>query len=248
MRTLKLTLSYDGTAYVGWQRQENGVAVQEKIEDAFRPLAAKLDGSAPTVIGAGRTDAGAHALGQVASVNVEIDLSPEIVQRALNVRLPLDIRVVDVTDEKPGFHARYHAAGKAYRYRIVMAPVMSPFDRQYAWHAPGRYDIGAMQRAATALVGRHDFTSFQTSGSPVTDTIRTIQRLDVRDLGGEVVIDVRGDGFLRHMVRAIAGTLLDIGSGRRAPESIQALLAATDRAAAGPTLPAHGLTLVSVWY
>src|SRR5205814_9929735 len=129
MRTLKLTLAYDGTAYVGWQRQENGVSVQERVEDAFRPLAAKPDGSAPTVIGAGRTDAGAHALGQVASVNLEIDLSPDTVQRALNVRLPLDIRVVSVVEAKPGFHARYHATGKAYRYRVVTTAVLSPFDR-----------------------------------------------------------------------------------------------------------------------
>jgi tRNA pseudouridine38-40 synthase len=248
MRTLKLTLSYDGTAYVGWQRQENGVSVQERVEDAFRPLAAKPDGSAPTVIGAGRTDAGAHALGQVASVNVEIDLPTEPVQRALNVRLPMDIRIVAVSDEKPGFHARYHAAGKRYRYRVVTAPVMSPFDRLWAWHAPGRYDVGAMQRAAAALVGRHDFASFQTSGSPVTDTIRTLHQVEVRELDGEVAIEVSGDGFLRHMVRALAGTLLDVGSGRRAPESIPGVLSAADRAAAGPTLPAHGLTLVSVWY
>ena len=248
MRTLKLTVAYDGTAYVGWQRQENGVSVQECLEEALRPLAAKPDGSAPTVIGAGRTDAGAHALGQVASVNVEIDLATDAVLRAINVRLPQDIRVLAVSDEKPGFHARYHAAGKMYRYRVVTASVMPPFERLWAAHAPGRYDVGAMRRAAAALVGRHDYASFQTSGSPVTDTIRTLHEVDVRDAEGEIIFDVSGDGFLRHMVRALAGTLLDVGAGRRTAESIPSILTATSRGSAGPTLPAHGLTLVKVWY
>ena len=248
MRTLKLTLAYDGTAYVGWQRQQNGVSVQELVEGAFQPLAARPDGSAPTVIGAGRTDAGAHALGQVASVNVEFDLPAVKIQRALNNRLPFDIRVVDVVDAKPGFHARYHATGKSYRYRLVTRPVMSPFDRLYAWHVPGRCDVDAMRRAATGLAGRHDFASFQASGSPVADTVRTMHRVEVRDVGGEVVVEVDGDGFLRHMVRAMAGTLADVGVGGRPADSMGAILAARDRGAAGPTAPAHGLTLLAVRY
>jgi tRNA pseudouridine38-40 synthase len=248
MRTLKLTVAYDGTGYVGWQRQDNGVSVQECLEEAMKPLAAKPDGSAPTVIGAGRTDAGAHALGQVASVNVEIDLAADAVLRALNNRLPQDIRVLEVSDEKPGFHARYHAAGKRYRYRVVIAPVMPPFERLWAFHTPGRYDLDAVRQAAAALVGRHDFASFQTSGSPVTDTIRTLHQVEVRELDGEIVFDVSGDGFLRHMVRALAGTLLDVGAGRRTVESIPSIVTATSRGSAGPTLPAHGLTLMEVWY
>ncbi len=134
LRTLKLTLAYDGTNYAGWQRQANGVAVQQLVEEAFAPLAG---GAPPTVAGASRTDAGVHALGQVASVTIEIDLATAAVQRALNVRLPPDIRVTEVVDAAPGFHARHHATSKAYRYRMVTTPVLSPFDRWFVWHTAG---------------------------------------------------------------------------------------------------------------
>lgn len=246
IRSLRLTVAYDGTNYVGWQRQANGPSIQQALEEAFVPLVGGAP--APTVVGAGRTDAGVHALGQVASVNVEFDLAASAVQRALNVRLPLDIRVVGVVDAPEGFHARYHAKGKIYRYRIATTPVLSPFDRAYVFHGPGRYDVEGMRAAAAALVGRHDFASFQTVGSWPLDTMRTIQRLEVRDTPAEIVIDVEGDGFLRHMVRAIAGTLAEVGQGQRAAGSIPAVLAARDRQAAGRTLPAPGLTLVAVKY
>src|SRR5262245_11792514 len=152
MRTFKITLSYDGTNYVGWQRQANAVSVQQIVEEAFAPL---VDGVGPTVAGAGRTDAGVHAAGQVASVNADIDLTPLAVQRALNVRLPADIRISHVEEAAPGFHARFHAVRKAYRYRMVTAAVLSPFDRFFVWHAPGRYDLDIMRAAAPELVGEH---------------------------------------------------------------------------------------------
>jgi tRNA pseudouridine38-40 synthase len=247
MRTLKLTLAYDGTNYAGWQRQTNGVSVQQLVEEAFVPLVGAGRG-APTVVGAGRTDAGVHALGQVASVLVEFDLPADAVQRALNSRLPADIRVVGAEDAREGFHAQHHAAAKCYRYRIATTPVVSPFDRWFVWHAPEPRDPGAMRRAAGAFVGRHDFASFQPADALVRDTARTIHRLEVRDTGGELVIDIDGDGFLRHMVRTMVGTLMDVGAGLRAPESMAAVLAARDRRAAGQTAPAHGLTLVSVRY
>jgi tRNA pseudouridine38-40 synthase len=250
MRTLKLTLAYDGTNYVGWQRQDNGLSIQQVIEEAFVPLvgAGTTAGRAPAVVGAGRTDAGVHALGQVASVNVDSDLAADVVQRALNVRLPLDVRVVGVEDAALGFHARSEAAGKTYRYRVATAPVLSPFDRLYAFHGPGPHDVSAMRAAAARLVGRHDFASFQTTGSWPLDTVRTIRRLEVRETVGELEIEIEGDGFLRHMVRAIAGTLLEIGLGQREPEAIAGVIAARDRQAAGRTLPAQGLTLVTVRY
>jgi tRNA pseudouridine38-40 synthase len=250
MRTLKLTLAYDGTNYVGWQRQENGLSIQQVIEEAFVPLvgAGTPGGRPPVVVGAGRTDAGAHALGQVASVNVDVDLAADAVQRALNVRLPLDVRVVGVVDATPGFHARSEAAGKTYRYRVATAPVLSPFDRLYLFHGPGPHDVAAMRGAAARLVGRHDFASFQTTGSWPLDTVRTIHRLEVREAAGELAIEVEGDGFLRHMVRALAGTLLEVGLGQRAPDTLSDILAARDRNAAGRTLPALGLTLVTVRY
>ena len=149
MRSLKLTVAYDGTNYVGWQRQENGLSVQQVLEEAFVPLVGVEPGErAPTVVGAGRTDAGVHALGQVASVTVELDLPALSIQRALNVRLPFDVRVVEVADAPLGFHARYEARGKTYRYRVATTPVLSPFVRAFVFHGPGRYDLEAMRVAA----------------------------------------------------------------------------------------------------
>jgi len=248
MPTYKITLAYDGTGFIGWQRQANGVSVQERVEEALTPLMGEGVTRPPTVAGASRTDAGVHALGQVASVIAGFDFAASAVQRALNVRLPADIRVIGVVDAMPGFHARHHAVSKSYRYRIATTPVLSPFDRFFVWHAPGSRDIEAMRSAAERLIGRHDFASFQARGASVRATVRTLQRIAIRDAGGEIVIEVDGDGFLRHMVRAIVGTLADVGAGTRTPDSIDAMLHARDRQAGGPTAPAQGLTLVSVKY
>lgn len=244
MRTLKLVIAYDGTAYCGWQRQANGPTIQGAIEDAFVPLV----GEAPTVTGAGRTDTGVHALGQVASVRVSSDLSVDAIRRALNVRLAPDIRVLAVDDAPEEFHARFAATGKTYRYRIVTSEIVSPFDRWFVWHLPSRLNLEAIRAAAAHLVGRHDFAVFQSAHSSVTETVRTITRLDVHPTGDGFIVEVHGDGFLRHMVRAIVGTLVDVGAGRRAPESMPALLQGRTRHAAGNTAPASGLTLVSVDY
>ena len=246
MRTLKLTLAYDGTNYVGWQRQTNGLSVQEVVEAAFAPL--MVSGQPPTVAGAGRTDAGVHALGQVASTTLEIDLAASAIQRALNMRLPSDVRVLGVVDAAPGFHAQFHAAGKSYRYRIATTAVLSPFDRWFVWHAPAVTGIALMREAVPALHGRHDFASFQGGGGTVRETTRTITRIDLRETPGELVIEIDGDGFLRHMVRTIVGTLTEIGAGARPPGDLARVLAARDRRAAGLTAPASGLTLVSVRY
>jgi tRNA pseudouridine38-40 synthase len=245
MRTLKLTLAYDGTNYVGWQRQTNGISVQQVLEDAFAPL---VGGVAPTIAGASRTDAGVHARGQVASVNTDSDLSVTAVWRALNVRLPADVRVLSVEEARPGFHARFHAVSKSYRYRMVTSPVLQPFDRQYAWHAPEPKKIEWMRAAAAHLVGRHDFVSFQARGAFVRDTVRTIQRLELTPIGDEIQIECDGDGFLRHMVRAIAGTLAEVDTGLRPASSMSAILEARDRRVAGATAPACGLTLLGVRY
>jgi len=189
-----------------------------------------------------------HALGQVASVSLETPHDAGSIQRALNFRLPADIRVIAADDERVGFHARSNATGKTYRYRIVTTPVLSPFGRWFVWHAPEARDVDAMRRAAVVLVGQHDFASFQARGTTITDTTRTIQRLEILTTAGELVVEVDGDGFLRHMVRAIVGTLVECGSGARKPERMGEVLAARDRQAAGATAPACGLTLVSVRY
>ncbi|MCC7007969.1 MAG: tRNA pseudouridine(38-40) synthase TruA [Acidobacteria bacterium] len=246
MRTLKLTVAYDGTNYVGWQRQVNGISVQQMIEDAFAPLAGTTPG--PGVAGAGRTDAGVHAAAQVASVNVDFDHPADAVLRALNVRLPPDIRVMSVEEAPLGFHARFHARGKAYRYRVVTTSILSPFDRLFVSHAPGTRDVDAMREGARLLVGRHDFASFQARGSAPQHTVRDIERLDVDARPDEIVFDITGNGFLRHMARTLVGTLMEVGEGLRPPASMRAVLAARDRRAAGRTMPASGLTLMAVRY
>jgi tRNA pseudouridine38-40 synthase len=247
MRTLKLTVAYDGTNYVGWQRQANGTSVQQLLEEAIAPLVGEADRT-PTIAGASRTDAGVHALGQVASATIDLALETRSLHRALNVRLPPDIRVLAVEEAVPGFHARFRSRSKAYRYRMATTRVLSPFDRWFVWHAPEPRDPEAMQRAARALVGCHDFASFQARGSTTVDTVRTLERVEVTSRPGEITVDVVGNGFLRHMVRAIVGTLAEVGTGLRTVESMPDILGARDRAAAGVTAPAAGLTLVDVHY
>jgi tRNA pseudouridine38-40 synthase len=246
MRTLKLTLAYDGTNYVGWQRQINGLSIQQVLEEAFAPLLG--DVPMPAMASAGRTDAGVHALGQVASLRVDLDLPADAIWRALNVRLPTDIRVLDVADMPLGFHARFDARGKAYRYRLATGPLVTPFDRWFVWHVPQRCDLAAMRTAAAALVGRHDFSSFQARGSATVDPTRTIRTLTIEPAENGLTIEVEGDGFLRHMVRTIVGSLVEIGSGTHQPAWMCEVLRARDRQAAGQTAPAAGLTLVRVSY
>lgn len=247
MRTLKLTVAYDGTDFVGWQRQDNGVSIQQRVEEALAPF--EPEGPRPLHIeGASRTDAGVHAAGQVASVRVRFDHPVDAVRRALNIRLPTAIRVLTVEDAPSGFHARFDARGKRYRYRINTAPVVSPLDRWFVWHVPRPCDVAAMRTAARTLVGCHDFASFQATGSSVVDTRRTVQRLDIVEMRDELHIEVEGDGFLRHMVRIMSGSLVDVGLGTFPPDWMARARDACDRRKAGRTAPASGLILEQVHY
>jgi tRNA pseudouridine38-40 synthase len=246
MRTLKLTIAYDGTAYVGWQRQENGTSIQQLVEEALSPFMPGAPG--PVVNGASRTDAGVHALGQVASVHVPFVHPRDAVQRALNIRLPTDIRILAVDDVQEAFHARIDARGKRYRYRIATGAVVLPANRWFVWHVPTTLDVDAMRAAAQPLVGAHDFAAFQATGSSVVDTRRVIRRLDIVPAGDELHIEVEGDGFLRHMVRIIVGSLVDVGLGSRGPGWLTSALEGRDRRAAGRTAPASGLVLERVFY
>jgi tRNA pseudouridine38-40 synthase len=244
LRTLKLTLAYDGTRFVGWQRQASGKSIQGLVEEAL----SRLEGGPISAHGAGRTDAGVHAEGQVASARVTFAHDAATIARALNAQLPPEIRVVAVEDAPADFHARFSARQKSYRYQIANTVVMSPFIRAFAWHVPEPLDRGAMQRAAASLLGTHDFSAFQSTGSDAATTVRTVTRSELIERDALLVYEVAGDGFLRHMVRAIVGTLVAVGRGWRRPEDMEALVAGAARAQAGATAPPHGLTLVKVEY
>jgi tRNA pseudouridine38-40 synthase len=246
VRTLKLTVAYDGTRFVGWQRQAEGVSIQGLLEEAL----ARLEGGAVTVHGAGRTDAGVHALGQVASAQLTSAHSVGVVARALNACLPPEVRVTRIEQVADDFHARYSARSKTYRYVIRNAPVVSPFERAYVWHVPDLLDREAMRQGAAALLGAHDFAAFRSVGGEVRTTTRRITQSEfaIDADTTRLVYEITGDGFLRHMVRAIVGTLVETGRGQRPAASIAALLASGSRAEAGATAPPQGLFLVRVDY
>lgn len=246
LRTLLFTIAYEGTDYVGWQRQAAGagVSVQGLIEEAHAQFAGHA-----SVAGASRTDAGVHALGQAASVTSQAPQPVDVLRRAMNATLPHDVRVLDVREMPRGFHARYHATRKSYRYRIDTSAVQLPFERRYAWHLPYSCDLDAMRDAASRFVGRHDFAALQGSGSSVAGTVRTLTRVDVVPRpGGILTIEVEGDGFLRYMVRSLVGTLVEVAHGRRPAHAVDGLLATRDRSLVGRTAPAHGLFLVEVGF
>jgi tRNA pseudouridine38-40 synthase len=247
MRTLKITLQYDGTNYVGWQRQAAGVSIQGLLEEALAPI----ERTSVVVHGAGRTDAGVHALAQVATVKLEASIAASTLARALNAVLPADVRVLSIEEADPQFHARFSAVGKVYEYRFVCAPIVSPFLFRYVWHLPQSLDLEAMRHGAECLVGAHDFAAFQGAGSAVTSTERVVRSIDWEDGGGydrPLVMRIHGDGFLRHMVRNIIGTLVEVGIGRWPPSRVVEILESRDRTQAGPTAPPQGLFLVRVEY
>ena len=249
MRTFKITLSYDGTDFSGFQSQVHVRSVQGELEAAL----AEVEGTRVVVHGAGRTDAGVHALGQVASFTLSNSIAAGDLLRALNAKLPEDVRALSVEEAASGFNARFHARSKVYRYRISNTRVMSPFQRRYAWHISRSLDLNAMRQAALDLTGEHDFRSFQAVGGTVQTTVRTITRSSWSEEplagGGRLLTyEVAGSGFLKHMVRTMVGTLVEVGDGRRSPDSLLALVASRNRAAAGPTAPPSGLYLVRVDY
>lgn len=245
MPRFKLTLAYDGTSFVGWQRQASGTSIQQLLEDVF----ALLEGQPVAVTGAGRTDAGVHASGQAAHVTLERSIDAATVVRALNHHLPPTVRALEALEVSPTFHARFDATAKHYRYRIWNAPVLSPFERDYAWHIPGPLlDIEAMAAAAARLEGRHDFAAFQTAGAETHTSERVLFSSRITNERPLITYDVKGDGFLRHMVRSVVGTLVEVGRGRYPAEWISEVLLSKDRGRGGRTAPACGLILVGVEY
>src|SRR3954469_479914 len=247
-RWLKLIVAYDGTAYSGWQFQPDRPTIQGAVEATWQ----RLTQETLRVTAAGRTDAGVHALGQTVGLATETRLTNDDLNRGLNALLPDDIGVVSIEDAAENFHATYDAVGKHYRYHIHNSRSPSVFTRRYAWHYPQPLDAVAMHAAGQGLVGRHDFSSFETAGSERPNSVRTIHEVTVArgncDLANRITIEVAGDGFLYNMVRTIVGTLVEVGAGKRDITWPAKVLAAQDRRKAGQTAPPHGLFLVHVDY
>ncbi len=237
-------LAYDGSDYRGWQSQPDGATVQDRVLDAAR----RLLGSDVRLTGASRTDAGVHALGQVASLSTSGTLPADALARALNATLPDDVRILEAQDVAPDWNVRRAATGKRYLYLLDTGRVASPLLRRYAWHQPGTLDVGVMREALVVLRGNHDFSAFCAApglDAPPQCTLRSMHLVRRRN---RLAFLLGADRFLHHMVRNIVGSAVLVGRGRRPPEWLAEVLASRDRRRAGPTAPAHGLTLVRVTY
>ena len=242
MQNYKLVLAYDGTDFRGWQRQPEERTVQGAVEEAIFKITRKRT----AVHGAGRTDAGVHALGQAADFGSATRLAESDLFRALNAVLPWDVRIISLEKARPDFHARKCAKSKIYQYRIVRSRQVSPFDFRYALHWPYPLDLRAMRAAAPLFVRRADFTAF--SSNRERNPVRTVRRSEIRKKGDEVVYTIEAKGFLRYMVRTIVGTLLEIGAEKMGPEDVEEIFRRKERRLAGPTAPAKGLCLLRVDY
>jgi tRNA pseudouridine38-40 synthase len=244
-RNFKLTVEYDGSAYQGWQRQPNGPSIQSTIENALK----RMTHQAIALVGSGRTDAGVHALGQVANFQCDTRIEPDAFKRGLNSILPDDI-VIQACNEVPiEFHSRFDAKSKRYHYQILNQPLPKAVGRQYAWWIRRPLDLEAMREAAHYLIDRHDFKAFEGAGSPRSHTMRHIMLADLtKQPDGIIRFGVEADGFLRYMVRNIVGTLVAVGRGDIDASQFKAILSSKDRNKAAATAPAHGLFLVKVNY
>jgi len=245
MRTIKLIIEYDGTNYQGWQVQPKGPTIQGMLEDKIK----LLTGEFIQLFGSGRTDAGVHALGQVAHFKTQSQRDVHSMQRALNSLLPPDIVIQKIEKVEEGFHARKHAKSKIYEYRILNRSLRSAFCRGYVWHIPQKINLTQMRKATQGLIGEHDFSAFRTAGSSTRTTIRRVTRAEwKRGRDGLIRFEIEANGFLKQMVRSIVGTLVDVGKGKINVEEFRKILRSRDRKNAGPTAPAQGLFLKEVKY
>jgi tRNA pseudouridine38-40 synthase len=245
MRNFKLTLCYDGGRYDGWQRQGNS---DDTIQGKLETLLSRLLDQPIEVAGSGRTDAGVHALGQVCSFRAETDRDCETLLGEIRRYLPEDIGAISLEEAPPRFHARLSCREKTYVYRIWNSDEPNVFERKWMISVPQTLDLDEMRRAAELLLGEHDFSAFCANRHMKKTAVRNLRAIEITRMGGEIRIALTADGFLYHMVRILVGTLLEVGEGKRAAEDIPAVLASCDRMEAGPTAPAHGLTLWSVKY
>ncbi|NHM33407.1 tRNA pseudouridine(38-40) synthase TruA [Neobacillus terrae] len=245
MQRYKCLVSYDGTGFEGYQIQPNGRTVQGELERVLNKL---HKGGPVKVSGSGRTDAGVHAKGQVIHFDSALSIPEEKWGMALNSLLPKDLTILKVEKADPEFHARFNAVGKEYRYQLLLSKSRSPFLRNYAYHYPYPLNLEAMEEGFNYLRGTHDFTSFCSAKTEVTDKIRTIREIDYFIKDNLLVLRFAGNGFLYNMVRILTGTLLEVGAGERKPEELAEILKGKDRRLAGKTAPPHGLYLWKVFY
>lgn len=244
MRNIKLTLEYDGTNYLGWQRQKVGITLQETLEEAIKLLTKEEI----EVTGSSRTDAGVHAKGFVANFKTSSKIPSEKFREAINHKLPDDIVILKSEEVEEEFHSRYNAIGKTYSYSILNREVPSAIDRNYLYHVKRKLDLESMKEACQYFIGTHDFSAFKTSGSSVKTTVRTITELYIEENSDIIKIYVTGDGFLYNMVRIIVGTLIMVGSNKIKPLEIKDIIASKEREKAGICVPARGLVLEKVYY
>ncbi|MFD1864721.1 tRNA pseudouridine(38-40) synthase TruA [Planococcus chinensis] len=245
MKRMKAKIAYDGSGFAGYQIQPEARTVQQELMAVLQNI---HKGEVIQVIASGRTDAKVHATGQVIHFDTPLSIPVSGWLKALNVLLPEDIRVLEIAEAEPGFHARYHTIGKTYRYKWDRSPIISPFTRHQMVHTKQRPDVGKMREAAAAFIGTHDFSSFCAANTGVVDKVRTIRRLDFEEHGEELHMVIEGSGFLYNMVRIIAGTLMEVGLGRREAAELREIIRSADRGAAGKTAAAHGLYLEHVEY
>ncbi|MBE5964710.1 MAG: tRNA pseudouridine(38-40) synthase TruA [Lachnospira sp.] len=245
MPNYKLTIAYDGRRYNGWQKQPGSTnTIQGKLEE----ICGRLLNEQVEVVGSGRTDAGVHAIGQVANVKTNSSILPDELLNGLNDHLPKDIRVKNVEKVNDRFHSRLNAVGKHYSYRIDNGRVADLFTRKYSTRVEKPLDVERMRQAAYYLIGEHDFTSFCTNSGKKKSKVRIIYSIDIINVNGKISIDIHGNGFLYNMIRIISGTLIEVGLGKKNPEEVKDILEALDRSKAGITAPSTGLFLVSVDY
>lgn len=248
-KNYKLTITYDGTRYFGWEHQPGtDMTIQGKIENVLARMLSMPEGVVPEVIGAGRTDAGVHARNMVANVHMETRMEPEEIRDYLNQYLPEDICIKEVREASDRFHSRYNALGKTYRYTCYTGPLKPVFDRKYVYVLEGVPDVEAMREAASYLMGTHDFAGFCGNPKMKKSTVRKVDLIDIVQKGPYLTLTYHGTGFLQYMVRILTGTLLEVGFHKRSPEEMVALLEAKDRRLAGPTAPAQGLCMLQVDY
>ncbi|MDO4288213.1 MAG: tRNA pseudouridine(38-40) synthase TruA [Eubacterium sp.] len=244
MRNIHIIVAYRGTHYAGWQRQPNGVTVEEKLREAIH----SITGEWTTIYGSGRTDAGVHAHGQSANFHTDASIPPERFALAMNTKLPEDIRVMSSREVPEDFHSRFDARGKRYLYQLYLDKIADPFISDYAWQIERPLDMAAMERAAACFEGIHDFAGFMAAGSAVKDTVRTIHSIEFTKDDKLLTLAFTGNGFLYNMVRIITGTLVAVGLGKIGAGAIPEIIASKRREAAGITAPARGLFLDEVFY